>query len=548
MGTAPACPANPDGARRSPVLQCIYDLRTRTKVVGAVLLAAVVALAVAVIGLTALAGTARDAEGLAQGNLKRVGATADMRAALSDVRLATRDAVIASDPAQIQAALDEVAAHEADFRAAVDAYAALPLTPEKEAVLDAGVEAFDTFVGLAETRLGPLALADDDAAWLAANSADVRPLIEEAEAAIDDLRVQEGEEGAAVGVAVQESYESSRTAVVLLVLLGTTLAVGAGVAIARGIEGGMRDVRDVALALADGDLTKASGYGSKCELGEMSAALDTAVVNLRGVMREVAASADAVAGSSEELAESSRQISASSEVTSGRAGFVSAAAGEVSRSVGTVASSSEQMGASIREISQNANEAARVAADAVRAVADTSATAVRLGESSQQIGEVVKLITSIAEQTNLLALNATIEAARAGAAGKGFAVVAQEVKDLAQETARATEGIARQVEGIQGDTAGIVDAIGRIGAVIEQIDSFQTSIASAVEEQTATTSEMVRSATDAATASGEIAATIEDVSSAATVTTESLTQTRTVVEGLASRAVSLRGAVGRFTY
>jgi methyl-accepting chemotaxis protein len=111
---------------------------------------------------------------------------------------------------------------------------------------------------------------------------------------------------------------------------------------------------------------------------------------------------------------------------------------------------------------------------------------------------VVKVITAIAEQTNLLALNATIEAARAGDAGKGFAVVASEVKDLAQETAKATEDIVRRVETIQADTSGAVAAIGEISAIIERINDIQLTIASAVEEQTATTQEMNRTLSDAA--------------------------------------------------
>src|SRR5439155_1469536 len=106
----------------------------------------------------------------------------------------------------------------------------------------------------------------------------------------------------------------------------------------------------------------------------------------------------------------------------------------------------------------------------------------KLGESSAEIGNVIKVITSIAEQTNLLALNATIEAARAGEAGKGFAVVANEVKELAKQTAKATEDISRKIEAIQGDTKGAVEAIAKIGNIINQINDIQNTIASAVEE------------------------------------------------------------------
>jgi methyl-accepting chemotaxis protein len=176
----------------------------------------------------------------------------------------------------------------------------------------------------------------------------------------------------------------------------------------------------------------------------------------------------------------------------------------------------------------------------------TNHTIAKLGESSLEIGKVIKVITSIAQQTNLLALNATIEAARAGEAGKGFAVVANEVKELAKETAKATEDIGQKIEAIQGDTKGAVQAIGEISGVINQINDISNTIASAVEEQTATTNEIGRNLGDAAKGMNEIARNITGVATAAQSTTQGATDSQKAAKALSEMAAQLQSLVGKF--
>jgi methyl-accepting chemotaxis protein len=204
------------------------------------------------------------------------------------------------------------------------------------------------------------------------------------------------------------------------------------------------------------------------------------------------------------------------------------------------------MGSSIKDIAKNATEAAKIATSAVKVAESTNVTVGKLGDSSAEIGQVIKVITSIAQQTNLLALNATIEAARAGEAGKGFAVVANEVKELAKETAKATEDISRKIEAIQTDTKAAVDAIGSISAVINQINDISSTIATAVEEQNATTNEMSRNVGEAAHGSGEITKNIGGVAEASQSTARGATDTQKAVEQLVEMSAQLRGLVGQF--
>jgi methyl-accepting chemotaxis protein len=183
--------------------------------------------------------------------------------------------------------------------------------------------------------------------------------------------------------------------------------------------------------------------------------------------------------------------------------------------VGSVAAGTVELGASIREISSNAQEAARIAGRAVGVVETTNATVSQLGNSSEEIGNVIQVIQNIAAQTSLLALNATIEAARAGEAGRGFAVVAGEVKDLARETAEATDSVIQRVQAIQADTEGAVRAISEIGEIIQQINSYQSSIAAAVEEQSVTTDTIGESVNEALRRTQAISQAISGVSDAA---------------------------------
>lgn len=272
------------------------------------------------------------------------------------------------------------------------------------------------------------------------------------------------------------------------------------------------------LSSGEGDLSTSLDESRNDEIGEIGRHFNSFRDKIASIIINVSSSIGSIGDQVTTLKDAANAIGTSAVQTSAQSGVVTAIAESVTNSVGSVSAATEEMRVSIQEIARNASQAAEVASGAVILASSTSATVERLGLSSLEIGEVIKTITQIAEQTNLLALNATIEAARAGEAGKGFAVVASEVKELAKDTASATEDIVRKIEAIQNDTRAAVAEISEITSVVAHIDDLESAIASAVEEQSATTNEIGRIAQEAARGSAEIANTIPEVARAASET------------------------------
>ncbi len=308
----------------------------------------------------------------------------------------------------------------------------------------------------------------------------------------------------------------------------------------------LNETSRVVQEIADRDLTARVRGGYHGDLAIVRDNINKMAEELSTALTAIVGNSDVLASASAELNHAGTRMIANTDQTLAQANVASTSAEQVNRNTRVVATSTEQMGTAIKEIAKNASTAAQVASQAMRMADTTHATIAKLGASSQEIGNVIKVITAIAQQTNLLALNATIEAARAGEAGKGFAVVANEVKELAKETALATEEISQKIEAIQTDTQGSVEAIGQIVAIITQINDIQSTIATAVEEQTASTHEIQRNVEEAARGTAEIVQNANSVAQAAESTKGEAVQTVQAAGSLTEMAHQLKQMLAGF--
>ncbi len=217
-----------------------------------------------------------------------------------------------------------------------------------------------------------------------------------------------------------------------------------------------------------------------------------------------------------------------------KATVAGSASTETGAIINSVAAATEELSQSVREITQSMSHA-RISVEGVfRHTEVATGSAAGLNRSAAAMNNVVALIQDIAGQINLLALNATIESARAGEAGKGFAVVASEVKNLASQAARSTQTIASEIATMQAATGDVVDALGLISSSMTSVLENVTSVAGAMEQQSAVTREIAGNMQSAVTAVNEINDSLGDISHTFEDVAEASRNLRAEMENLAA--------------
>jgi len=300
-------------------------------------------------------------------------------------------------------------------------------------------------------------------------------------------------------------------------------------------------------AASEGDFAyKFANYDNRDDLSEVGVALEKLFAQLNVSISDIGDTATQLKTAAGDLNMLSTTLTDVAQENAAHAMSASSTSTEVRASVDVVAESTKEMNASLTDISGKTKEAESIASQAVTLVQSTGDNVQQLAKSSKSIGNVVKVITSIAEQTNLLALNATIEAARAGDAGKGFAVVANEVKELAKETAKATEEIEQRIADIQSDTGTAVVSIADINAIVQKISEIQSAIASAVDEQWATTGAMDSKIVEATRGNSEIGQIIQLISTQSNESLESTANVSQSAEQMDELAGKLNALMNRF--
>ena len=332
--------------------------------------------------------------------------------------------------------------------------------------------------------------------------------------------------------------------------------------VSRTVTGPIKAVVDTIrdIAQGEGDLTRRLPILGKNEIGELSEWFNTFIGKLHGIISQVSGSSLQLASSSLQLQQTTKQMTESIAQLSSQSTSLATAGEEMSATSGDIANNCHHAAGNAGGATQKATQGAAVVGQSIAVmvsiaerVQNAASTVDALGIRSEQIGAIIGTIEDIADQTNLLALNAAIEAARAGEQGRGFAVVADEVRALAERTTRATKEIGEMIKAIQKETKAAVTSMEQSVIQVEQGTSHASESGHSLQEILDIINDVTEQISQIATAAEEQTATTREISSnvmnlndLAQQNDHALRETAVAANDVSRQAEELNQLVGQF--
>jgi len=499
------------------------DLKVRTKLM---VLVSTACLALAVVGAMGLKGMRDSNQSLDESNqsLQLVAHLGAMKSDFLAMRLDLVYMMAIKDQTKLNEKWDDFSKKTKAVRESLNKFEAAE--PDKQQLESIAVfkEGFEKYV-INGTKLGEMLLsahaADDDAALASAvtyGSEQVGPLYAKPAEIVAGLVANNIKSAQDMFKTDTADYKFSFMIMVIIIAAALASAASLGLFIARSIVNPLKKVFNIMQQMATGNLSVRSDITSRDEMGMLAEELNIMAGTLNETISRVAQNGIEVAAAANQLHSTSEQMATGAEQAAAQTQTIATASEEMSATSSDIASNCHMAANNAGKVNEAAAMSAKIVEGTISVmgrissrVKETAGMVVTLGSRSEEIGEIVGTIEDIADQTNLLALNAAIEAARAGEQGRGFAVVADEVRALAERTTKATKQIAQTIKNIQDETRSAVVSMEEgvrevetgtseaaksgiaLESILDQISALNmqvNQIATAAEEQTATTGEI----------------------------------------------------------